>query len=66
VDGFFLKSGASSSSILLASEDESQANDRGEGHGPALFLVQLVAHAFGESSELSFGFGVVSVNHECL
>ena len=36
------------------------------GDAPALLLVELVAHAFGQLLEVALGLGVVAVDHEIL
>ena len=33
---------------------------------PAFFFVQLVTHTFGEFLEFTFGFCVISIDHEIL
>jgi len=38
----------------------------GEEYIPALLLVELIAHIFGEFLELPLGLGIVGVDHEVL
>jgi hypothetical protein len=70
VEWLCLKSGASSSSILLHKWGNQGRvifeRKKGLRDVPAFLLVQLVAHALGKFLEFTFGFGIVGVDHEVL